>query len=330
MMSYLQFELPSDVLTKDAVMMAGYRGSDLGRPFYNFSLESNAAITNEAIESFRSQAFVGDNCVFAGVGMSHAELCTYATELFGTIPRHSEATAQTAKYVGGLYVEQRELKEPFLRVALGFEIGGWKSPEIITMCVLQMLYGGGSSFSAGGPGKGMFSKLYTNILNQYHAIESCNAFVNIFNNGGIFGIEMSAQPEYAESMIALAYREIIDVAMNGADNESLSRAKNMLKSALMTQLESRIILCEDLARQTAVFGRRESPVTLCSNIDNITSDDLRRAANKLLLSQPTVICFGQDTTQMPMQDRLEDIRRHMLQLMKRAIDEGISRSSNGE
>ena len=30
-----------------------------------------------------------------------------------------------------------------------------------------MLMGGGGSFSAGGPGKGMFSRLYLNVLNRY-------------------------------------------------------------------------------------------------------------------------------------------------------------------
>lgn len=33
-------------------------------------------------------------------------------------------------------------------------------PDIVPVCVMQMLLGGGSSFSAGGPGKGMYSRLY--------------------------------------------------------------------------------------------------------------------------------------------------------------------------
>jgi len=39
--------------------------------------------------------------------------------------------------------------------------------DFVPFCVLQTLMGGGGSFSAGGPGKGMFSKLYTDVLNKF-------------------------------------------------------------------------------------------------------------------------------------------------------------------
>jgi len=39
--------------------------------------------------------------------------------------------------------------------------------DFVPFCVLQTLMGGGGSFSAGGPGKGMFSQLYTDVLNKF-------------------------------------------------------------------------------------------------------------------------------------------------------------------
>lgn len=38
--------------------------------------------------------------------------------------------------------------------------------DFIPFAVLNMMMGGGGSFSAGGPGKGMFSRLYLNVLNR--------------------------------------------------------------------------------------------------------------------------------------------------------------------
>ena len=52
-------------------------------------------------------------------------------------------------YTGGLCVNERELKEPFTRVCLAFECGGWSDPSLVPLCVMQVLLGGGSSFSAG-------------------------------------------------------------------------------------------------------------------------------------------------------------------------------------
>lgn len=43
----------------------------------------------------------------------------------------------------------------------------WEDPDLYAICTLQMLMGGGGSFSAGGPGKGMHSRLYRNVLNRY-------------------------------------------------------------------------------------------------------------------------------------------------------------------
>ena len=38
--------------------------------------------------------------------------------------------------------------------------------DYVAFCVLNMMMGGGGSFSAGGPGKGMYSRLYLNVLNR--------------------------------------------------------------------------------------------------------------------------------------------------------------------
>lgn len=51
-------------------------------------------------------------------------------------------------------------------MALGLESVPHSDPLFIPACVLNILMGGGGSFSAGGPGKGMYSRLYTNVLNK--------------------------------------------------------------------------------------------------------------------------------------------------------------------
>ena len=57
-------------------------------------------------------------------------------------------------------------------VCIGLEGCSHQDDDFVTMCVLNMLMGGGGSFSAGGPGKGMYTRLYTNVLNRYE-YENC-------------------------------------------------------------------------------------------------------------------------------------------------------------
>lgn len=51
-------------------------------------------------------------------------------------------------------------------VMIGLEGYSHQDKDFIAMCVLNMMMGGGGSFSAGGPGKGMYTRLYTNVLNR--------------------------------------------------------------------------------------------------------------------------------------------------------------------
>jgi len=56
-------------------------------------------------------------------------------------------------------------KAQFCHVALSW-MSSWEVPaDRVPICVLQHLLGGGNSFSAGGPGKGMYSRLYREVSN---------------------------------------------------------------------------------------------------------------------------------------------------------------------
>lgn len=51
-------------------------------------------------------------------------------------------------------------------IVIGLESVGHQHKDFVSHCVLNMMMGGGGSFSAGGPGKGMYTRLYTNVLNR--------------------------------------------------------------------------------------------------------------------------------------------------------------------
>lgn len=51
-------------------------------------------------------------------------------------------------------------------VVIGLESCSHRDPDFVAFCVLNMMLGGGGSFSAGGPGKGMYTRLYLNVLNR--------------------------------------------------------------------------------------------------------------------------------------------------------------------
>ncbi|KAH6642337.1 peptidase M16 inactive domain-containing protein [Boeremia exigua] len=175
---------------------------------------------------------------------------------------------------------------PMLRrlshIHLAFEALPISSPDIYALATMQTLLGGGGSFSAGGPGKGMYSRLYTNVLNQHFWVESCVAFNHSYTDSGLFGISASCAPSHAPQMLEVMCRELSslrDASGYAALKEpELRRAKNQLRSSLLMNLESRMVALEDLGRQVQVHGRKVGVAEMCAHIEAVTVEDMRRVA----------------------------------------------------
>ncbi|KAI9368985.1 hypothetical protein BJX61DRAFT_536792 [Aspergillus egyptiacus] len=184
-------------------------------------------------------------------------------------------------------------------IHLAFEAVPISDPDIYALATLQTLLGGGGSFSAGGPGKGMYSRLYTNVLNQHGWVESCIAFNHSYTDSGIFGISASCSPTRTTEMLEVMCRELqaltLDTGYTALRPQEVNRAKNQLRSSLLMNLESRMVELEDLGRQVQVHGRKVGVKEMCKHIENLTVEDLRRVAQKVFGGQ--VMNKGQGTGQ---------------------------------
>ena len=79
-------------------------------------------------------------------------------------------------------------------MSIGVETCHYDDPDFFAFTVLNTLLGGGGSFSAGGPGKGMYSRLYLNVLNRYHWIYAATAYHHSYADSGLFCIHGSCHP----------------------------------------------------------------------------------------------------------------------------------------
>ncbi|KAJ2738767.1 Mitochondrial-processing peptidase subunit alpha [Coemansia sp. BCRC 34490] len=199
----------------------------------------------------------------------------------------------------------------FSQVYLGFKSTGVDDERRLYLyATLQMLLGGGGSFSAGGPGKGMYSRLYTRVLNQHAWIESCVAFHHCYTDTGLFGISASCGPRNEYALLDVIATELEAVAsgkgrlslrsslrspyasQEGPTSLEVRRAKNQLKSNLLMNLESRMVQLEDLGRQIQVSGRKISADTMVNHIESITTDEISNVARELLETPATLLTQG--------------------------------------
>lgn len=204
-------------------------------------------------------------------------------------------TALPAHYTGG-FLTLPPIPPPInpmlprlSHIHLAFEALPISSPDIYALATLQTLLGGGGSFSAGGPGKGMYSRLYTNVLNQHGWVESCVAFNHSYTDSGLFGIAASCAPQQVAQMLEVMCRELKslgdETGYAALKEGEVQRAKNQLRSSLLMNLESRMVELEDLGRQVQVHGRKVGVKEMCRKIEDVSIKDLRRVAREVFGGQ---------------------------------------------
>jgi processing peptidase subunit alpha len=162
----------------EALHSAGYVGA-FGQPLLARPESSLGRLNGEVLHDFVGRNYTAPRIVVAASGADHDELLSVAEPLLSdllpaALPAQSN-TAVASKYVGGDWRQSAD--SPHTHVALAFEVpGGWRNEkDAFAVTVLQTLLGGGGSFSAGGPGKGMYSRLYTRVgyISQLFS-SSCN------------------------------------------------------------------------------------------------------------------------------------------------------------
>ena len=73
----------------------------------------------------------------------------------------------------------------------------------------------------------------------------------------------------------------------------VARAKNLLKTSMLLQLDGTTPVCEDIGRQMLCYGRRLPLHELEARIDAITPTDVKEACNKYIYNQcPAVAAVG--------------------------------------
>jgi len=158
--------------------------------------------------------------------------------------------------------------------------------------VLGILMGGGHSFSAGGPGKGMHSRLFINLLNKYHFVNTC-AFVHLgYHKTGLIGILISGDSSQAQTLVDIASKEI-EKAATKLTLEEVQRSKNAAFARIQMLLESKAAVCVDIGLSIlGPVGRRPNVSEVRSMIEKITPLDIQTELVQCMKTPITVAISG--------------------------------------
>lgn len=302
-----------DMFLPEVLHAAAYNNNTLGLPLF-CPPERLPNVTRQDVVDFHTKFYQPQNTVVAMVGVNHNHAVLLVESQLGdwTPTSSTRPDIGIVKYTGGeislpyqppLYANLPQL----YHMQIGFETTGLLDDDLYALATLQKLLGGGSSFSAGGPGKGMFLRLYTRVLNQYAFVENCMSFNHLYINSGLFGITISCSPNAAHVMSQIICFELSkllekDSEKGGLTQSEVKRAKNQLISSLLMNVESKLAALEDLGRQIQCQGRLTTVDDMIKKIESLSVEDLRNVAEKVFtgkvvtkgisLGKPTVVMQG--------------------------------------
>uniref|UniRef100_A0A671RGE5 Mitochondrial-processing peptidase subunit alpha n=1 Tax=Sinocyclocheilus anshuiensis TaxID=1608454 RepID=A0A671RGE5_9TELE len=301
---------PEPLLT-EMIHAAAYRGNTVGLPRF-CPPENVEKIDRKLLHKYLQSYYCPQRMVLAGVGIEHEQLVQCARKyLLNVKPVWGASTPanvdkSVAQYTGGIVKMVKDMSDVSLgptpipeltHIMIGLESCSFLEDDFIPFAVLNMMMGGGGSFSAGGPGKGMFTRLYLNVLNRHHWMYNATSYHHSYEDSGLLCIHASADPRQVREMVEIITREFIQMTGTAGEME-LERAKTQLKSMLMMNLESRPVIFEDVGRQVLATGKRKLPHELCELISNVTASDIKRVTMKMLRSKPAVAALG-DLSELP-------------------------------
>ncbi|XP_074654368.1 mitochondrial-processing peptidase subunit alpha-like [Tubulanus polymorphus] len=307
----------------EMIHAAAYKGNSLGLPSFS-PKESLPLINRETLLTYLNVYHRPERMVIAGVGMEHEHLVDLAQKYFepkiptwvsegNLVDQTVQPDYSIAQYTGGILKVEKDLSNVSLgptpmpelaHLVIGLESCSHKDPDFVPYCVLNMMMGGGGSFSAGGPGKGMFSRLYINVLNRHEWIYSARAYNHAYNDGGIFCIHASSHPSNLKQLSDVILKEFTDM-LQAVPEMELSRSKRQLQSMLLMNLESRPVVFEDIARQVLSNGVRQTDQFYFDEIEKVTDEDIHRVAARMLKTKLTAAALG-NLNQLPKYSTLQE------------------------
>ncbi|CAB3410865.1 unnamed protein product [Caenorhabditis bovis] len=302
-----------ETLVTDYIHQAAFQGNTIGIPKYaEVSTQSDLnKLTQKHVASYLNGAHVPERMVVGGVGVDHDEFvssvekhfdwntCSWKETPSMIFENAPEIDKSKAQYTGGEIRKVEDLTPltigtpyPLLsHVSLGFEGCSYKDDDFVPFCVLQSLLGGGGAFSAGGPGKGMYARLYTDVMNRHHWLYSAIAHNHSYSDSGLFTITSSCPPENINEALIVIADQFLRLR-HGIDRQELERAKTQLRSHLMMNLEVRPVLFENMVRQLLGHDEWKNPEEYAEKIRAVSENDILRVSDRMLSTKPSLVGYG--------------------------------------
>ncbi|RXM36688.1 Mitochondrial-processing peptidase subunit beta [Acipenser ruthenus] len=186
-------------------------------------------------------------------------------------------------------IRVRDDKMPLAHIAIAIEAVGWSHPDTIPLMVANTLIGNWDRSFGGGVN--LSSKL-AQMTCQGNLCHSFQSFNTCYTDTGLWGLYMVCEPNTIEDMMHFTQREWMRLCTSVTESEVI-RAKNLLKTNMLLQLDGSTPICEDIGRQMLCYSRRIPLPELEARIDAIDAKTIKDVCTRYIYDKcPAVAAVG--------------------------------------
>ncbi|KAJ8370688.1 hypothetical protein SKAU_G00107160 [Synaphobranchus kaupii] len=276
----------------DVLHATAYQGTSLGHSVLGPTQNARSLSRQDLVEYMSSHYKAPRMVLAAAGGVHHSELVGVAKQHFSSLSFEYEGDAvpiMSACRFTGSEIRVRDDDIPLAHVAIAVEGAGAASPDIVPLMVANAMIGSYDITFGGGKN---LSSLLARMAVEHDLCQSFQAFHTSYSDTGLLGIHFVTDRHKIEDMMHCAQNQWMNLCTTVTDSD-VSRAKNVLKASLLSQLDGTTPICEDIARHILTFGRRIPLAEWNARIDSVTPKVLRDICSKYLYDKcPAVAAIG--------------------------------------
>jgi len=237
------------------------------------SFEDLADVNRDEMLDFHAKYYVPNNMVLVVTGNVKAEEIFAQTEqLYGEmLPKAIPAREHIVLPELGEIIEvkdERQVQQGY--VFIGHPTPGLNTREAAALTMASVVLGGGRS-----------SRLYRELVEKEHIVNSVSASYSGFSTIGIFGIMAELDPANEEQFSEVVRKELKRLQVEPISEEDLTRVRAMARSSVAFSMESSSDMALFLG-QMELYGGVMGAINKSAILEEITAEDIQRVAQKYL------------------------------------------------
>ncbi|KAI1287390.1 Mitochondrial-processing peptidase subunit beta [Halotydeus destructor] len=251
------------------------------------------SIQRKDLQEYIESHYKGPRMVIAGAGgVNHDELTKLTEKYFGNVKTsydNVEIPLLSPCRFTGSDIKVRDDDMPFVYGAVAVEGAGWDNPDNIPLMVANTIIGSWDRSQGGG--NNVVSPL-AQAAAEKNLAHSFQSFNTCYKETGLWGIYFVADPTQVDDFLFQLQFMWMKLCNNVTDSE-VHRAKNLLKTNMLLQLDGSTPICEDIGRQMLCYGRRIPLPEMEARIDAVNADVVKAVCTKYIYDRcPAVVGVG--------------------------------------